>query len=57
MLYSEAKTKLDEQDAADAARLKQEEKTIKSLAESAKRLALLGKVYDSEKLLEAKTFV
>ena len=56
MPYSEAKTKLDEQDAADAARLKQEEKTIKSLAESAKRLAIWGKVYDSDKLAaKAKT--
>ena len=56
MPYSEAKTKLDEQDAADAARLKQEEKTIKSLAENAKRLAIWGKVYDSDKLAaKAKT--
>ena len=56
MLYSEAKTKLDEQDAGDAARLKIEEKTITSLAESAKRLALWGKVYDSQKLAaKAKT--
>lgn len=54
--YSEAKDKLDEQDAANAARLKQEEKTIKSLAESAKRLATWGKVYDNEKLAaKAKT--
>ena len=69
--YSQAKAKLEEQDEAAAARLKEEEKSIKSLKASAKRLAEWGKVYDNEKLArkaktmekriekleEAKTFV
>ncbi|HJL60592.1 MAG TPA: ABC-F family ATP-binding cassette domain-containing protein [Pseudomonadales bacterium] len=69
--YTEAKHRLDEQDETAAARLKQEEKTIKGLQASAKRLALWGKVYDNEdiaakaksmekrikKLEENKTFV
>lgn len=54
--YSKAKTALEAQDIAAAERLKQEEKTIKQLSESAKRLALWGKVYDNEKLAaKAKT--
>ena len=69
--YSNAKAKLDKQDEAAALRLKEEEKNIKSLKASAKRLAEWGKVYDNEKLArkaktmekriekleEAKTFV
>ena len=69
--YSRAKSKLDKQDEAAALRLKEEEKNIKSLKASAKRLAEWGKVYDNEKLArkaktmgkriekleEAKTFV
>ena len=69
--YSRAKSKLDKQDEAAALRLKEEEKDIKSLKASAKRLAEWGKVYDNEKLArkaktmekriekleEAKTFV
>ena len=69
--YSRAKAKLDKQDEAAALRLKEEEKDIKSLKASAKRLAEWGKVYDNEKLArkaktmekriekleEAKTFV
>ena len=69
--YSRAKAKLDKQDEAAALRLKEEEKNIKSLKASAKRLAEWGKVYDNEKLArkaktmgkriekleEAKTFV
>ena len=69
--YSSAKAKLDKQDEAAALRLKEEEKNIKSLKASAKRLADWGKVYDNEKLArkaktmekriekleEAKTFV
>ena len=54
--YSEAKDALAAQDEAAAERLKQEEKTIKQLSESAKRLATWGKVYDNEKLAaKAKT--
>jgi ATPase subunit of ABC transporter with duplicated ATPase domains len=54
--YTRAKSMLDEHDEAAAARLKQEEKTIKSLAVSAKRLATWGQVYDNEKLArKAKT--
>ncbi len=48
--YTKAKNQLDQQDVAAAARRKQEEKTIKSLRESAKRLAIWGKVYDNEKI-------
>ncbi|HIG42392.1 MAG: ABC-F family ATP-binding cassette domain-containing protein [bacterium] len=56
MPYTAAKEKLDAQDEAAEARLKQEEKTIRGLAESAKRLATWGKVYDNEKLAKkAKT--
>ena len=47
--YSEAKQKLTDQDEAARAKLKEEEKAIKSLAASAKRLAIWGKVYDNEK--------
>jgi len=54
--YGDAKMKLDEQDEAAALRLKEEEKSIKSLKASAKRLAEWGKVYDNEKLArKAKT--
>ena len=54
--YSSAKAKLDKQDEAAALRLKEEEKNIKSLKASAKRLAEWGKVYDNEKLArKAKT--
>ena len=47
--YTEAKKHLDAQDNAANARLKEEEKAIKSLTVSAKRLATWGKVYDNEK--------
>lgn len=54
--YSKAKKALQDHDEAAAQRLKQEEKTIKQLSESAKRLATWGKVYDNEKLAaKAKT--
>ena len=56
MPYTKAKSRLDEQDEAAALRLKEEEKNIKSLKASAKRLAEWGKVYDNEKLArKAKT--
>ncbi|MFT5014539.1 MAG: ATP-binding cassette subfamily F protein 3 [Dinoroseobacter sp.] len=48
--YSQAKDALEAQDEAAAEQLKQEEKTIKQLSESAKRLATWGRVYDNEKL-------
>ncbi|MBT3427474.1 MAG: ABC-F family ATP-binding cassette domain-containing protein [Gammaproteobacteria bacterium] len=47
--YTAAKKHLDAQDNAANARLKEEEKAIKSLTNSAKRLATWGKVYDNEK--------
>ncbi|HIK68432.1 MAG TPA: ABC-F family ATP-binding cassette domain-containing protein [Pseudomonadales bacterium] len=47
--YTQAKNHLDAQDEAASARLKSEEKAIKSLAASAKRLANWGKIYDNEK--------
>lgn len=47
--YTAAKKHLDAQDNAAKARLKEEEKAIKSLTVSAKRLATWGKVYDNEK--------
>lgn len=50
MPYSEAKSALEAQDEAAAEKLKQEEKTIKQLTASAKRLATWGKVYDNEDL-------
>jgi ATPase subunit of ABC transporter with duplicated ATPase domains len=50
MPYSEAKQALAEHDEAAAQKLKQEEKTIKQLTASAKRLATWGKVYDNEDL-------
>jgi ATPase subunit of ABC transporter with duplicated ATPase domains len=54
--YSDARQALADADEAAAERLKQEEKTIKQLSESAKRLATWGKVYDNEKLAaKAKT--
>ncbi|MGK0341013.1 MAG: ATPase subunit of ABC transporter with duplicated ATPase domains [Candidatus Azotimanducaceae bacterium] len=54
--YSKAKEALQSHDEAAAERLRQEEKTIKQLSESAKRLATWGKVYDNEKLAaKAKT--
>lgn len=48
--YSEAKKTLADHDEAAAHKLKQEEKTIKQLTASAKRLATWGKVYDNEDL-------
>ena len=48
--YSQAKEKLDEEDRQAVARLKEEEKVIKDLSASAKRLAQWGKVYDNEKI-------
>ncbi|MBL4680970.1 MAG: ABC-F family ATP-binding cassette domain-containing protein [Pseudomonadales bacterium] len=48
--YTLAKEKLDEEDAMAEERRKEEEKAIKDLSASAKRLALWGKVYDNEKL-------
>jgi ATP-binding cassette subfamily F protein 3 len=48
--YSQAKEKLDEEDRMAASRLKEEEKVIKDLAASAKRLAQWGKIYDNEKI-------
>jgi ATP-binding cassette subfamily F protein 3 len=68
---SAARQRLLERDEADAARRKEEEKSLKSLKASQKRMAEWGKVYDNEKLArkaksmekritkleEAKTFV
>lgn len=48
--YSEAKDALDEQDYAARAAREVEEKNIKRLEASAKRIATWGKVYDNEKL-------
>ncbi len=48
--YTEASIRLDEQDAAAEAIRKVEEKKIRELRASAKRLAIWGKVYDNEKL-------
>jgi len=48
--YTEAKFRLDEQDDAREATRKVEEKKIRELRASAKRLAIWGKVYDNEKL-------
>ena len=48
--YTQAKQLLDEQDAAAEATRKVEEKKIRELRASAKRLAIWGKVYDNEKL-------
>jgi ATPase subunit of ABC transporter with duplicated ATPase domains len=50
MPYSQAKAALEAHDEAAAEKLKQEEKTIKQLTASAKRLATWGKVYDNEDL-------
>ncbi len=50
MPYSRAKDALAAHDAAAVEKLKQEEKTIKQLSASAKRLATWGKVYDNEDL-------
>lgn len=47
--FSAAFTALQEKDAADAQRLKAEEKNINRLKESSKRLAQWGKNYDNEK--------
>ncbi|WP_338883484.1 ABC-F family ATP-binding cassette domain-containing protein [Xenorhabdus sp. TH1] len=47
--FSQAFTALQEKDKADALRLKAEEKNIQRIQESAKRLALWGKIYDNEK--------
>lgn len=48
--YGQAKDKLDEEDKMAEARLREEEKVIKDLTVSAKRLAQWGKVYDNEKI-------
>lgn len=48
--YSQARDQLAAQDEAAIATRNAEEKTIKSLRASAKRLATWGKVYDNEKL-------
>jgi len=50
MPYSSARLALDEADAAARDRRRAEDRKIGDLKESAKRLALWGKVYDSEKL-------
>lgn len=50
MSFTEAKLRLDEQDAAAQATRYVEEKKIRELRASAKRLAIWGKVYDNEKL-------
>ncbi|MEQ1974340.1 ABC-F family ATP-binding cassette domain-containing protein [Xenorhabdus sp. SGI240] len=47
--FSPALTALQEKDKADALRLKAEEKNIQRIQESAKRLALWGKIHDNEK--------
>ncbi|PHM71843.1 ABC-F family ATP-binding cassette domain-containing protein [Xenorhabdus kozodoii] len=48
--FSQAFMALQEKDEADALRLKAEEKNIQRIQESAKRLALWGKLHDNEKL-------
>ncbi|CDG16272.1 ABC-F family ATP-binding cassette domain-containing protein [Xenorhabdus doucetiae] len=48
--FSQALVALQEKDEADALRLQAEEKNIRRIQESAKRLAIWGKVYDNEKL-------
>jgi ATPase subunit of ABC transporter with duplicated ATPase domains len=48
--YSQARVALDEADAAARDRRRAEDRKIEDLRESAKRLALWGKVYDNEKL-------
>lgn len=48
--YTEARFHLDERDAAAKATRKVEEKKIRELRASAKRLATWGRVYDNEKL-------
>ncbi|MDC9594447.1 ABC-F family ATP-binding cassette domain-containing protein [Xenorhabdus sp. IM139775] len=48
--FSQALVALQEKDEADALRLQAEEKNIRRIQESAKRLALWGKIYDNEKL-------
>lgn len=54
--FSSAKQRLQEQDEAAAARRQVEEKKIRDLQASAKRLATWGKVYDNEDLAaKAKT--
>ncbi|WP_338803856.1 ABC-F family ATP-binding cassette domain-containing protein [Xenorhabdus griffiniae] len=47
--FSQAFTALQEKDKADALRLKAEEKNIQRIQESARRLALWGKIHDNEK--------
>ncbi|MBE8596126.1 ABC-F family ATP-binding cassette domain-containing protein [Xenorhabdus sp. BG5] len=47
--FSQAFIALQEKDEADALRLKAEEKNIQRIQESAKRLALWGKIHDNEK--------
>ena len=54
--YTEARSRLEDQDEAAAARRRTEEKNIQRLKVSAKRLATWGKVYDNEDLArKAKT--
>ncbi len=48
--FSDARNRLDEQDASAAATLRVEERKIRDLKASAKRLAIWGKVYDNEKI-------
>ncbi|AOM41447.1 ABC-F family ATP-binding cassette domain-containing protein [Xenorhabdus hominickii] len=48
--FTQAFEALQEKDEADALRLKAEEKNIRRIQESAKRLALWGKIYDNGKL-------
>ena len=56
MPYTKARLALEDHDEAAAAARQQEEKNIKRLEASAKRLATWGKVYDNEKLArKAKT--
>ncbi|MDC9604741.1 ABC-F family ATP-binding cassette domain-containing protein [Xenorhabdus griffiniae] len=47
--FSQAFTALQEKDKADELRLKAEEKNIQRIQESARRLALWGKIHDNEK--------
>ncbi|MDX7990620.1 ABC-F family ATP-binding cassette domain-containing protein [Xenorhabdus littoralis] len=47
--FSQAFIALQEKDEADALRFKAEEKNIRRIQESAKRLALWGKIHDNEK--------
>ncbi|MEQ1964750.1 ABC-F family ATP-binding cassette domain-containing protein [Xenorhabdus khoisanae] len=49
--FSQALSALQERDEADALRLKAEEKNIRRIQESAKRLAQWGKIYDNPKFI------